>query len=59
MHKTNPDSLKSCFCFRVFRLSFASNFFNLLLVGFRQAGIIIVKRLIEECYSKVWVGVTL
>ena len=43
MHVTNPDSLRSCLCFRVFRFSFASDFFNLLLVRFHQAEIIIVK----------------
>ena len=32
MLKTNPDSRRSCPCFRVFRLNFASDFFNLLLV---------------------------
>ena len=31
MHRTNPDSLRSCPFFRVFRLKFASDFFNLLL----------------------------
>ena len=45
MLRTNPDSLKSCLCFRVFRLNFASDFFNLLLAGFHQAEIIIVKHL--------------
>ena len=35
--------LPSYLCFRVFRLSFASDFFNLLLVRFPQAEIIIVK----------------
>ena len=34
MHRTNPDSLRSCPCYRVFRLNFASNFLNLLLVRF-------------------------
>ena len=47
MHRTNPDSLKSCFCFRVFRLSFASHFFSLLLVGFHQAETMDVKHLIQ------------
>ena len=32
MHRTNQDSLRSCPCFRVFRLNFAIDFFNLLLV---------------------------
>ena len=47
MHRTNPDSLGSCPCFRVFRLSFASDFFNLLFVRFHQAEIIVVKHLIQ------------
>ena len=45
--KTNPDSLRNCLCFRIFRLNFASDFFNLLLAGFHQAEIIIVKHLIQ------------
>ena len=36
MRMTNPDSLRNCLCFQVLRLSFASDFFNLLLVGFRH-----------------------
>ena len=44
MHKTIPDSLRSCLCFRVFRLSFASDFFNLLQVRFLQAEIIIIMK---------------
>ena len=36
---TNPDSLRSCLCFRVFRLNFVSDFFNLLLAGSHQAEI--------------------
>ena len=47
MRRTNPDSLTSCPCFRVFRLNFASDFFNLLLVRFHQADIIVVKHLIQ------------
>ena len=42
-HRTNPDSLTSCFCFRVLRLSFASYFFNLLLVRFHRVGIIVIE----------------
>ena len=57
MHRTNSDSLKSCLCFRVFRLSFASDFFNLLLVRFHQAEITIVKHLIQGRNKKAWVGV--
>ena len=48
MHRTNPDSLMSCPCFRVFRLNFASDFFNLLLVRFHQAKIIVVKHLFTD-----------
>ena len=46
MRKTNPDSLKSCLFFRVLQLKFSSDFFNLLLAGFHEAEIIIVKHLI-------------
>ena len=46
MHGTNLDSPRSYLCFRVFRLKFSSDFFNLLLVGFHQAEII-VKHLIR------------
>ena len=56
MHRTNPDSLRSGLCFRVIRLNFDSNFFNLLLVGFHQAEIIVVKHLIQGCSNEVWVG---
>ena len=42
MRRTNPDSLRSCPCFRVFRLNFALDFLNLLLVRFRQGEIIVV-----------------
>ena len=57
MHKMNPDWLRSCFCFRVFCLNFASDFFNLLLVKFLQAEIIVVKRLIQGRNNEAWVGV--
>ena len=55
MHGTNPDSLKSCPYFRVFRLNFASYFFNLMLIRFHQAEII-VKHLIQG-RNEAWVGV--
>ena len=42
MRRTNLDSLRSCLYFRVFRSHFASDFFNLLLVRFYQAEIIVV-----------------
>ena len=45
MRRTNPDSLRSCPCFRGFRLNFASDFFNLLLARFLQTEIIVVKHL--------------
>ena len=48
IHRTNRVSLRSCPCFRVFRLNFASDFFNLLLVRFHQAEVIVVKHLIQE-----------
>ena len=57
MHRTNPDSLRSCPRFRVFRLNFASDFLNLLLVRFHQAEIIGVKHLIQGRNNEVWVGV--
>ena len=57
MCRTNPDSLRSCPCFRVFCLNFASNFFDLLLVKFHQAEIIVVKHLIQGCNNEAWVGV--
>ena len=57
MHRTNPDSHKSCPCFQVFRLNFACEFFNLLHVRFHQAEIIIVKHLIQGRNNKSWVGV--
>ena len=53
---TNPDSFKSYFCFRVFGLSFASDFFNLLLATFHPAEII-VKHLIQRHNNEAWVGV--
>ena len=57
MHRANPDSLKSCSCFRFFRLNFASDFFNLLLVEFLQAEIIAMKHLIQGRNYEAWVGV--
>ena len=57
MHRTNPDSLiRSCLCFRVFRLKFASDFFNLLLVRFHQPEII-VKHFIQGRNNEAWMGV--
>ena len=53
----NPDSLRSYSCFRVFRLNFASDFFDLLLVTFHQANIIVVERLIQGRNNEAWVGV--
>ena len=56
MHRTNPDSLRSCPCFRVFRLNFASDFFNLLLARIHQAEIIVVKHLIQGLNNEAsWV----
>ena len=57
IHRTNPDTLRSCLYFRVFWLSFASDFFNLLLVKFHQAEIIIVKHLIQGRNNKAWMEV--
>ena len=57
MHRTNPVSLRSYPCFQVFCLNFASDFFNLLLVRFHQAEIIVVKHRIQGCNNEAWVGV--
>ena len=59
MHRTIPDSLRNYPCFRVFPLNFASNFFNLLLVRFLQAEIIVVKHVIQGFNNEAWVGVEL
>ena len=56
MLRTNPDALWSCLCFRVFRLNFASDFFNLLLARFHQAEIIIVKHLIQGRNNETRLG---
>ena len=57
IHRRNPDSLRSCFCFRIFPLNFASDFFNLLLARFHQVKIIIVKYFIRGRNNEAWVGV--
>ena len=57
MHKTNPDLIRSCPCFRGFRLNFASDCFNLLLIRFHQAEIIVVKHLIQERNNEAWMEV--
>ena len=57
MRRTNPDLLRSCLCFRIFRLNFASDFFNLLLVRFHQAEIIVVKHLVQGRNNETCVGV--
>ena len=57
MHRMNPDSHRSCLCFRVFRLNFASDLLNLLLVRFPQAERIVVKHLIQGSNKEAWVGV--
>ena len=59
MHRTNPDLLRSCPCFQVFRLNFAYDFFNLLLVRFHPAKIIFVKHLIQGSNNEAWMGVEL
>ena len=51
--RTNSDSLKSYLCFRVFCLNFASDFFNLLLLRFHQAEIIIVKNLTKDAITEI------
>ena len=57
MLRTNPDSLRSCLCFRVFRLNFASDLFNLPLARFHQAEIINVKHLIQGRNNETRLGV--
>ena len=57
MRRTNPDSLRSCLCFQVFRLNFAFDFINLLLVRFHQAEVIIVKHLIQRRNNETRLGV--
>ena len=57
MHRTSPDSLRSCLCFQGFLLNFASDFFNLLLIRFHQAEIIVLKHLFQGRKNKAWVGV--
>ena len=58
MHRANPDSLTSCLCFRVFRLNFASDFFEfLLLARFHQAEMIVVQHLIQGRNNEARVGV--
>ena len=47
MRMTNPDSLKEMPLFPSFWDEFSSDFFNLLLVRFHQAEIIIMKLLIQ------------
>ena len=44
-------------CFEVFRLNFASDFFNSLLAGFHLAEIIIVKYLIQGRNNEARLGV--
>ena len=58
-HRMNPDSLISCLYFRVFRLSVASDFLNLLLIRFHRAKIIIVKHPNQGRSNYVSVGVEL
>ena len=53
VHKMNPDSRRSCLCFRVFCLSFVSDFVNLLLVRFHQAEMNIVKHLSKDVTTRL------
>ena len=57
MRRANPDLLRSCLCIQVFRLSFSSDFINLLLAKFHQAEIIIVKHLIQGRNNETRLGV--
>ena len=54
MHRTIPDSLRSCLSFL---FEFSSEFFNLLLARFHQANIIIVKHLIQGRNNVTRLGV--
>ena len=53
---TNPDSLTSSL-FPSFPLEFSSDFFNLLLVRFHQAEVIVVRLLIQDRNNEACVGV--
>ena len=57
MHRTNPDSFRGCPCFQVFHSNFASDFFNLMLVRFQQAEIIVLKHFIQGRNNEAWVGI--
>ena len=57
MRRKNLDSLRSCIFFRVFRLNFAFDFFNLLLVRFHQVKVIVGKYLIQKRNNEPRVGV--
>ena len=59
MHKMNPDSFWKCYCFRVFRLDFASWLLQFVACysRFHQAEIIVVKHLIQGRNNEAWVGV--
>ena len=57
IRRTNPDSLRRCFCFLVFRLSFTFDFVNLLLVRFHQAEITVVKHLNQGRNNGPWMRV--
>ena len=56
MRRTNPDSLRSCLCSKVFPVEFSSDFFNLLLARFHQAEMIIVKQLIQGRNNETRLG---
>ena len=57
MRRTNPDSLKSSILFRNFRLNFASDFFDFLLVKFDLVEIIIVNHLMQGRNNETRVAV--
>ena len=57
MRRTNPDSLRSCLCFRSFPLNFVLTYLNFLLAGFHQSEIIIVKYLIQGRNNETRLGV--
>ena len=57
MRRINLDSIRNCLGYRVFRLNFASDFFNMLLAGVHQAEIIIVKHLIQGRNNETTLGV--
>ena len=58
MHRTNPDSLRSCLYIRVFaRTLLPTSLICCLSDSMHQAEIIVVKHLIQGRKNETWVGV--